>query len=222
MRIIPVIDLKGGVVVRAVAGRRDEYRPIRSRLVDSPDPRHVAQRLLAATGSSELYVADLDAITSGNSVETRVREFLTVVGVTVLFDGGFRSHPSDSDFPPPVRPVIASETFGRPTPARSRWAFSIDLNDGAAVGNVGSPRSLAGDAVAAGFRTLIVLDLARVGTGDGPGTLALLGEIRKRFPDLELIAGGGIRGEDDLARLTDAGADAVLVATALHDGRVRG
>ena len=33
MKILPVIDLKGGVVVRGVAGRRDEYRPIVSQAV---------------------------------------------------------------------------------------------------------------------------------------------------------------------------------------------
>ena len=222
MRIIPVIDLMGGVVVRAVAGRRYEYRPIRSQLVDSPDPPHVAERLLEASGATELYVADLDAIITGNPVGNGVREFLTGVGVDVLFDGGFRTLPNIDDFPHPVRPVIASETFGRPTSAEAEWAFSIDLNDGASVGNVGSPVSLAADAVAAGFRTLIVLDVARVGTDTGPGTTAFLGDIRARFPEVELIAGGGIRDRDDTARLTDLGVDAVLVASALHDGRLRG
>ena len=28
MEVIPVLDLKGGLVVRGVAGRRDEYRPV--------------------------------------------------------------------------------------------------------------------------------------------------------------------------------------------------
>ena len=222
MRIIPVIDLMGGVVVRAVAGRRHEYRPVRSPLVDSPNPLHVAERLLEASGATALYVADLDAIMTADPVEDRVRDFLTCVGVEVLFDGGFRTLPNANDFPPPIRPVIASETFGRPASAGARWAFSIDLNDGEAVGNVGNPVSVAADAVAAGFRTLIVLDVARVGTDTGPGTGALLGELRARFPEVKLIAGGGIRGADDLARLTDLGIDAVLVASALHDGRLRG
>jgi phosphoribosylformimino-5-aminoimidazole carboxamide ribotide isomerase len=35
-----------------------------------------------------------------------------------------------------------------------------------------------------------------------------------------LVAGGGVRGADDLARLADAGCDGALVATALHDGRL--
>jgi phosphoribosylformimino-5-aminoimidazole carboxamide ribotide isomerase len=35
-----------------------------------------------------------------------------------------------------------------------------------------------------------------------------------------LLAGGGVRGYEDLARLADAGCDGALVATALHDGRL--
>src|SRR5438132_1291434 len=58
-RIIPVIDVMGGVVVRAVAGRRDQYRPLVSRLTNSTDPRDVAQALRDHTGTRHLYLADL-------------------------------------------------------------------------------------------------------------------------------------------------------------------
>jgi len=221
MRIIPVIDLMGGVVVRAVAGRRHEYRPILSPLVDSADPSHVAERLLAASRAKELYVADLDAITTGNPVEPRVRDFLDAVGVELLFDGGFRTAEAASAINPPIRPVIASETFGAPVRAFNRSAYSIDLRNGAVVSDsVATALELAASAVAVGFESLIVLDLANVGTDTGPGTLPLVRELRTRYPRLELIAGGGVRDHDDLARLADAGADAALVASALHAGRL--
>ena len=38
MRIIPVLDVLGGCVVRGVGGRRDEYRPIVSKLCNSREP----------------------------------------------------------------------------------------------------------------------------------------------------------------------------------------
>jgi phosphoribosylformimino-5-aminoimidazole carboxamide ribotide isomerase len=44
--------------------------------------------------------------------------------------------------------------------------------------------------------------------------------IRRAVPVVRLAAGGGVRDPGDLERLAAAGADAVLVATALHDGRV--
>lgn len=230
VRIIPVLDLMGGVVVRAVAGRRQEYRPITSRLVESSDPAHVAARLLEASGAAELYVADLDAITTGRPVADEVRQFVATAGVEVLFDGGFRDPLDRYRYDLPIRPVLASETTYpmaavlHATPeqeARMRPAFSVDLRAGQLVSvRYPDPFDLAFLAVAAGFPTLIVLDVAFVGTGTGPGTEPLVRELRKRHPAVELIAGGGIRDRDDVARLADAGADAVLVASALHDGRL--
>ena len=62
MRILPVIDLKGGLVVRGVAGRRQEYRPVVSRLTPSSRPIDVAGAFRDHLGLDHLYLADLDAI----------------------------------------------------------------------------------------------------------------------------------------------------------------
>ena len=62
MRIVPVLDLKGGVVVHALRGNRADYVPLRSPLVDGSEPVAVARALCAYTGSDSVYVADLDAI----------------------------------------------------------------------------------------------------------------------------------------------------------------
>ena len=86
-RIIPVLDVMGGVVVRAIGGRREEYRPIVSRLTDSTAPVEVANALLAATGAAEFYVADLDAIRFGIPAPS-VDELLDRVACEVLLDRG--------------------------------------------------------------------------------------------------------------------------------------
>ena len=62
MRFLPVLDIRGGIVVRALAGRRSEYRPLVSQLTDSTDPVVVAEAIRADFGWTEFYVADLDAI----------------------------------------------------------------------------------------------------------------------------------------------------------------
>src|ERR1043166_10022328 len=62
MEIIPVIDVMGGVVVRARMGQRDQYRPIETPLSPTSDPVDVARGLLAVHPFATLYVADLDAI----------------------------------------------------------------------------------------------------------------------------------------------------------------
>ena len=64
-----------------------------------------------------------------------------------------------------------------------------------------------------------MLDLARVGSGEGPD-VTLLGELHARFPDVELLAGGGVRHAADLRALAGAGAAGALVATALHGGAI--
>jgi phosphoribosylformimino-5-aminoimidazole carboxamide ribotide isomerase len=83
-----------------------------------------------------------------------------------------------------------------------------------------SPRDAAGVVRKAhdlGYRAFIILDLARVGLGQGTGTITLLRAIRDEFPDVELITGGGVRTCTDLEALGAAGADGVLVASSLHD-----
>ena len=114
---------------------------------------------------------------------------------------------------------------------RDRVAFSLDLRAGEPIiassvrdAGGGTPmnepaHAIAAHAADAGVGALIVLDLARVGTGVGPD-LSLIARVRDAAPGLTLLAGGGIRGLEDLARLADVGCDGALVATALHDGRL--
>ena len=87
-RIMPVLDVLGGQVVRAVGGRRSEYRPIVSRITNSTEPLQVARDLLAATGAKELYVADLDAI-RGGEMSGATRVLLNAIDVPVWLDCGF-------------------------------------------------------------------------------------------------------------------------------------
>lgn len=235
-RLIPVLDVMNGQVVRAVGGRRDEYRPVVSKLTASTEPVEVARALLAATGASELYVADLDAIQFGNGMSLAVREFLERIEVAVWVDAGLNgSEPlSEMRVHPGIQHVIALETCsglvssGAVTRSHNTTAFSIDLKGGELMGrwrewtnDSRDALSVARAAVSKGFHTIIVLDLARVGTGTGTGTEPLLREIRAAFPHVDLIAGGGVRTWDDVDRLGEAGATGVLVASALHDGTLK-
>jgi phosphoribosylformimino-5-aminoimidazole carboxamide ribotide isomerase len=63
------------------------------------------------------------------------------------------------------------------------------------------------------------MELARVGSEAGP-ELALIARLRAQRPDVAVIAAGGVRDAVDLAALDEAGVPAVLVASALHDGRL--
>ena len=62
LRIIPVLDLKGGEVVRAQMGQRDSYKPIVTPLSASSDAVAVAEGLRTLFPFPTFYIADLDAI----------------------------------------------------------------------------------------------------------------------------------------------------------------
>ena len=68
-------------------------------------------------------------------------------------------------------------------------------------------------------RRLIVMTLARVGSGAGPD-LERLASVAARAGDRAIFAAGGVRGADDVAALAKAGIAGALVSTALHDGRL--
>ena len=133
-RIIPVLDVMGGAVVHAVGGERTNYWPVKSRLTDSTRPLDVARALLAASGATELYVADLDAIRWGVGAEG-VGESLAELDCKLLIDqGGLGARPAA----PNVREIYALEC--RLDAAKyirhartERAIFSIELRDGRLV-----------------------------------------------------------------------------------------
>ena len=107
-----------------------------------------------------------------------------------------------------------------------RTIFSLDLFEGRpriaapAAWKSALPRELARQAIEHGVRHILLLDLARVGTGQGLGTQSLFAQIRADHPGVRVSAGGGIARIEDVIELKDAGAWGVLVASALHDGRI--
>lgn len=236
-RLIPVLDVINGAVVRAIGGRRDEYRPLVSNLATVCEPAAVLQSLREQVDASEFYIADLDAIRGNGMCSEKVFELLEREHAHCFWiDAGLRSYESYRSIPwrPDVWPIIASETAGPLATAEiissmvegDPFAFSIDLGGGDLLGDwkqwglrdSRDALGLARRVVDLGVTTLIALDLARVGTGTGTGTEALLQSIRAEFPNVELIAGGGVKTWADVDRLGAAGADSVLVASALHDG----
>lgn len=234
-RLIPVLDVMNGVVVRAVGGRRDEYRPVVSKLTTSTDPLDVAKALIAATGAEELYVADLDAIRGTLAISPAVDELSFRCECPIWLDLGVNRARGISVLAKArhIRPVVGLETAESPdvlvqavAAITAPVAFSLDLRGGELLGEwkawgAAHPRDALGisrTAIQAGAKAIIALDLARVGSGSGTGTEPLLRAIRAEFPTTDLIAGGGVRTWDDIDRLGEAGATGVLVASALHEG----
>jgi len=238
VRVMPVLDLMGGVVVRGMGGRRDEYRPITSPLVTSAAPVGVASAISAKFGCREFYVADLDAI-AGRAPAWEIYAALMSNGSQLWVDAGLTDLPRARALAESVADghrisgVIAGlESLHAPQQlgemldivGRERLVFSLDLKQGKPLANKASfgsdPFEIAREAIAAGVERMIVLDLAGVGQHAGVSTLDLCRRIHDAAPDVELIAGGGVRGVHDLQAMATSGCRYALVASALHDGRL--
>ena len=230
MRVIPVIDLKGAAAVHAVRGERERYRPLRSGIVAGSDPVAIARAVRDTLELDELYVADLDAIAGRTAhreaIAALAREARVMVdaGVTDVAEVGRLLELGVE------RVVIGTETLAderalerlRAALPDAPLVLSLDLRAGRVLSpqpelqGLGAPEVLA-RLGRSSVREAIVLDLARVGAGGGPD-VALVRELSARFPELELLAGGGVRDVGDLRALVEAGAAGALVATALHSG----
>lgn len=90
MHIVPVLDLMGGLVVRGVAGRRDEYRPVQSRWCHDARPAGVAQAFVNHFGFTEAYVADLDTMAEHREPAWATYEELIDAGLKLWVDAGLR------------------------------------------------------------------------------------------------------------------------------------
>ena len=237
MDLIPVMDLLGSAVVRGVAGRRREYRPIESRLSRSSQPADVASALFDL-GLPTIYVADLDAIERGQPNWGAYREMLAArPTMNWLLDAGLTSVETaqrllDSDIATAIDGFVAGlESLPGPeilakllkTVGPERLVFSLDLKGGEPLlprehsWPTRSPLEIALAARKLGAQRMIVLDLAAVGCGQGVPTLSLVAQLRRRCVDSQIVAGGGVRSIDDLSALEVAGCSAALVASALHD-----
>ena len=226
----------GGVVVQGMQGDRAHYRPVKSVLTESCSPPAVARALWAETGCRSLYVADLDAIEGREPQRQAIGELAAELPAGLWVDAGLETAEA---IPPWLeagveRVVIGSETLHSPAGLAAiraaippaRLVFSLDLQAGQILSRSRelralSPLSLLGRLHAAGWTHAILLTLDRVGTGGGPDW-QLLAAAREALPELKLIAAGGVRDVADLHRLLHLGVHGVLVASALHNGRLTG
>ena len=221
-RLIPVIDLRRGQVVRARAGERDAYAPIVTPLARGSAPTDVARGLLDAVAADTLYVADLDAIMAGAAPDRGSLEAVARAcpGVTLWVDAGFSDLAGIERFLEGGlgRPVIGSESQGDGSLVRALGRSAVLSLDSRGAERLG-PEALHAD-VSVWPDEVIVMTLARVGIGMGPD-VSEIGRVVARAGGRRIYAAGGVRGPEDVARLAEAGAAGALVASAIHDGALR-
>jgi phosphoribosylformimino-5-aminoimidazole carboxamide ribotide isomerase len=230
VRVIPVIDVAGGVVVHAAGGARSAYRPVQSSLAQTPEPVVVATALLKAARATELYVADLDALSGKGRQSEVISALVSQLNCDIWLDAGVADDEDLDRVEPGTKTVLGTETLGDPgviAQAAARLGagnifLSIDYRDGVLLGDDGDwEHRLFEAGFFSGIQRFIVLDLARVGSRGGISCANVIERLRKTFPAADLVAGGGIRDWADVERVESVGANGVLVATALHEGTLK-
>lgn len=223
MDVIPVIDLKGGLVVRARQGDRAAYRPIATPLSPTADPLDVVAGLLSLHPFRTLYAADLDAIGGeGSSSATLDRIAQEFPHLRLWIDNGCSDLASAEGMlqrRPSGSLVLGSESqrdtaLVRTLRNHDRVILSLDFRGDAFLG---PPELLAKPDIWPA--RLIVMTLARVGSGAGPD-LERFGAIRTAAGGRAVYMAGGLRDARDLDAARANGAAGILVASALHDGRL--
>jgi phosphoribosylformimino-5-aminoimidazole carboxamide ribotide isomerase len=222
LQAIPVIDLMGGQVVRARMGDRASYRPLESPLSPTSDAVDVVRGLLGVFPFQTLYVADLDAIQgSGNSFPTLRRIRVEFPSLQVWVDNGAADAGAIEALVGANlgTPVIGSESQRDSALIAQhrdsmRIVLSLDFRGDAFQG----PAKILAEPALWPHR-IIVMTLARVGSGAGPD-LERLASIQSIAAGREIYAAGGVRNAADLRALKERGVSGALIATALHEGRI--
>lgn len=232
MQLIPVIDVMRGEVVRGIAGNRKEYHANQSCLLNGSSPVETAAAFRTHFCYEHIYLADLDAI-ERRAKPSPVINMLVDAGHQLVVDCGVTSAVNAQDLLKigvskivvPLESISSlqsvSEIIQELGP--NRTIFSLDLKNGIPLGKVAANISLEliiKNVVDLGIETMIVLDLAGVGTSTGVKTTSLCGSIRTRHNNVKIWSGGGIRSMADVASLAANGVEGVLVASALHDGGI--
>lgn len=228
MIIYPAIDLYEGQAVRLVKGDYNQ------KTVYSNDPAEVALDF-KAKGALRIHTVDLEGAKLGGTpnFET-VLKIKEKSGLFVEIGGGIRDLETIRRYLNAGidRVILGTAAVEQPELVKAavsefgeRIAVGIDLKDGfvAIRGWLESSALKAGEFLESmrtlGVRTVIVTDISRDGMMQGPNRL-LYKELSEVYPDIDLIASGGVSDMDDIRNLKTLGIHGAIVGKAYYTGAV--
>lgn len=229
IELIPAIDIIEGKCVRLTKGDYSTQK------VYNQDPLSIA-REMESYGLTRLHLVDLDGARLGHVVNYRTLE--RIAGATSLiidFGGGIKT---DEDLRIAHQSGASMFTIGSiavKSPklfldwlacyGSERIILGADVKDGyiSISGWVEESSHELFDFLESytskGVTQVLCTDIARDGMLQGPST-ELYSRVLRHFPDLHLIASGGVSSLDDLKALEQAGIPAVVFGKALYEGRI--
>jgi len=228
MIIIPAIDIIDAKCVRLTKGDYNQ------KTVYNENPLEVAQEFEAA-GFTHLHLVDLDGAKSGHIVNHKVLSDITSqTNLKVDFGGGVKT---DQDielaFKCGAQQITGGSIAVKNKPIFESWLkkhtgkiiLGADVHDNkiAVTGWLETTDldlfDFLRDYHAKGAVYVICTDISKDGLLQGSSN-ELYAQIMKEFPDIKLIASGGVTSEEDLIRLEEIGVYGAIVGKAIYEGRL--
>lgn len=229
IEIIPAIDIIDGKCVRLSQG---DYG---SKKVYNENPLEVAKEF-EANGIHRLHVVDLDGAASHHVINYRVLEQIaTHTSLVIDFGGGVKS---DEDlkivFESGAQMVTGGSIAVKDPDLFGRWIegygsekiiLGADVKDRKIAVNGWKDESACElfpfleEYIKKGIQKVICTDISCDGMLQGP-SIELYKEMLEKFPNLYLIASGGVSKVGDLVALNEAGVPGVIFGKALYEGHI--
>jgi phosphoribosylformimino-5-aminoimidazole carboxamide ribotide isomerase len=229
IELIPAIDIIEGQCVRLTKGDYNQKTVYRN------SPVEVAKEF-EAYGFKRLHVVDLDGAKSRHIVNNAVLKAITTeTSLSVDFGGGIKT---DEDIEKAFDAGASMVTIGSIAVTQpdlflgwlekygaERMILGADVRKGKISIN-GWKEDSSEDLlpflrkyVDAGVRNVLCTEISKDGTLQGPA-IELYQRVMSVYPELHLIASGGVSSMDDIRALDAAGIPAVVFGKAIYEGRI--
>lgn len=229
IQLIPAIDIINGQCVRLTKGDYSQMT------VYSDSPSHIAQKF-EQTGFHRLHVVDLDGAKSRHIVNDQVlREITQATQLTVDFGGGIKT---DNDIRKAFDAGASMVTIGSIAVQQpelcmewierygsERIILGADVRNGKISINGWKEDSdedllpFLKRFVESGICNVLCTEISKDGTLQGPA-IELYQRVMDAYPDLHLIASGGVSSIEDIRALNEAGIPAVVFGKAIYEGKI--
>lgn len=232
--IIPAIDIMDGKAVRLSQGN------YASKIVYDDDPVEILKRFERLNGSEgfdfgRLHVVDLDGAKAGKLVNLNILERLALATDLVIdYSGGIKSMSDVEQVFKAGAGFVSIGTMAVKDPGEvmnwmdrfgpGKFLIGADVKgDKVAVRGwlEQGPKTvfeLIGEFVKAGINSFFCTDISRDGMMAGPG-IDLYKKILSAYPDIDLIASGGVRDIKDVKDLEAIGCSGAIVGKAFCEGK---
>lgn len=234
MKIIPAIDVLNGEIVRLTEGDYNK-KTIYANHKNDESPLISMMREYEANGFDQIHVIDLNGAKSDSSNEAYIFEAVQTGTIKIQVGGGIRDIEKIKKLLQAgvdrvivgtvavTNPDFLKDTLKEIAP--EKIVIAIDVLDEVIKYNgwlESSPIQLneyIRKCLSLGYTRFLCTDISKDGKLQGP-SIALYDKLKKEFPDMQLIASGGVSSMSDIDALSRTGAESVVVGKAIFENKI--